>query len=392
MNPTIKRTNNMHHTIHYMFPIMHRRIIMTLALASVLLISSCGQSGTGTTGTAATISNSAPAQDTVAVFILHTDTLKKSVDLPGELQPYLQTELFAKVQGYVREMKVDIGDRVHKGQTLAVIEAPEVNTQVLQSEAALASAKSKYTASTDKYQRLYQASQSESPGIVAPVDLVTAHDQMAADSAAYEALRQQSKAYKEVSGYLYITAPFDGVIITRKADPGALVSASSMLLTIQSNNILRLRVSVPETYVAAATGKRDLSFAVDAYPQQRFTGALTRKSGTIDPVTRTELWEYDVDNRQQLLKAGAFVYARLNLERGTPSLILPPTAIATTLERKFVIRVHNGAAQWVDVRQGMTTDTGIEVFGDLHPGDTVLTKATDERKPGTTAYWKLNRK
>jgi RND family efflux transporter MFP subunit len=392
MNPTIKRPNNMHHILHYMSPVVHhqRRIanIAVLVLTITALFSSCGQPSTGTT----TINTAAPAQDGVAVFILHTDTLKKSVDLPGELQPYLQTDLFAKVQGYVRDMKVDIGDRVHKGQTLAVIEAPEVNTQVLQSEAALASAKSKYTASGDKYQRLYQASQSESPGIVAPVDLVTAHDQMAADSAAYEALRQQSKAYKEVSGYLYITAPFDGVIITRKADPGALVNASSMLLTIQSNNILRLRVSVPETYVAAATGKRDLSFAVDAYPQQRFTGALTRKTGTIDPTTRTELWEYDVDNRQQLLKAGAFVYARLNLERGTPSLILPPTAIATTLERKFVIRVHNGAVQWVDVRQGMTTDSGIEVFGDLHPGDTLLVKATDERKPGTTAYWKINKK
>jgi len=353
----------------------------------ISLFTACGGSSTG----AAPAGAAAPAQDTVAVFILHTDTLKKSVDLPGELQPYLQTDLFAKVQGYVRDMKVDIGDRVHKGQTLAVIEAPEVNTQVLQSEAALAAAKSKYTASVDKYQRLYQASQSESPGIVAPVDLVTAHDQMAADSAAYEALRQQSKAYKEVSGYLYITAPFDGIIIARKADPGALVSANSMLLTVQDNTILRLRVSVPETYVAAATGKRDLSFAVDAYPQQRFTGVLTRKTGTIDATTRTELWEYDVNNRQQLLKAGAFVYARLNLERGTPTLMLPPSAVVTNLERKFVIRVHEGKAQWVDVRQGMTTDNGVEVFGELHPGDTLVTKATDERKPGATAYWKVTR-
>ena len=138
----------MHQTIHYMFPITHRRIIINLALASVVLFSSCGQPGTGTTGTSAP--SAAPALDTVAVFILHTDTQKKSVDLPGELQPYLQTDLFAKVQGYVREMKVDIGDRVRRGQTLAVIEAPEVNTQVMQSEAALAAAKSKYTASADK--------------------------------------------------------------------------------------------------------------------------------------------------------------------------------------------------------------------------------------------------
>lgn len=366
---------------------MSRVYIFPIMAFAVVQISACGDSSSGT----GIVANAAAVKDTVAVFLLHTDTVKKSVDLPGELQPFLQTDLFAKVQGYVRQMKVDIGDHIRKGQTLAILEAPEVKSQVSQSEAAVAAAFSKFTASKDKYERLYQASQSASPGIVAPVDLVSSHDQMAADSAAYEAARQQAQAYKEVSGYLYITAPFDGVVIARKADPGALVGTNSMLLTVQDNNILRLRVAVPETYVAAATGKRGLAFTVDAYPQQLFTGMLTRKSETIDPTTRTELWEYDVQNQQHLLKAGTFVYAKLNLQRAAPSLILPPTAIATTLERKFVIRVHEGKAQWVDVRPGMTTDGGVEVFGDLHPGDTLLMKATDERKPGTSAYWKLGR-
>jgi len=354
--------------------------------AGLIFFGACGRQGGS--GSAASIT---VAQDTVQVFLLRTDTLKKSVELPGELQPYFQTDLYAKVQGYVREMKVDIGDRVRRGQTLAIIEAPEVNTQVTQSEAALAAARARYTSSADKYRRLYQASLSESPGIVAPVDLETSHDQMEADSAAYEALRQQSKAYREVSGYLYISAPFDGVVTARKADPGALVGANSVVLTVQDNNILRLRVAVPETYVAAATGRRELSFPVDAYPEQRFTGVLTRKTESIDPTTRTELWEYDVDNGRHLLKAGAFVYARLSLERGAPSLVVPATAIATTLERKFVIRIRSGKAEWVDVRQGMVTDQGVEVFGDLHAGDTLLTKASDERKPGTTAYWKIAR-
>jgi membrane fusion protein (multidrug efflux system) len=361
------------------------KVLRNAALAAGLFVfSACGQQGSP-----AGSSGASPAQDTVQAFLLRADTLKKAVELPGELQPYFQTDLNAKVQGYVREMKVDIGDRVRRGQTLAVIEAPEVNTQVTQSEAALAAAKARFTSSADKYRRLFQASLSESPGIVAPVDLETSHDQMEADSAAYEALRQQSKAYREVSGYLYISAPFDGVVTARKADPGALVGANSVVLTIQDNNILRLRVAVPETYVAAATGRRELSFSVDAYPERRFTGVLTRKTESIDPSTRTELWEYDVDNGRHLLKAGAFVYARLNLERGAPSLVVPATAIATTLERKFVIRVRNGKVEWVDVRQGMVTDQGIEVFGDLHTGDTLLTKASDERKPGMTAYWKI---
>jgi membrane fusion protein (multidrug efflux system) len=354
-------------------------------LAFCALLSGCGDGSKGNGGAASVMTAGA---DTAQVFLLKTDTLKKAVELPSELLPYLQTDLFAKVQGYVQEMKVDIGDRVRKGQTLAVIEAPEVNTRVIESQAALQAAGAKYTASADKYRRLYEASRSTSPGIVAPVDLISSRDQMLADSSAYEAVRQQSNAYKEISGYLYISAPFNGVVTARKADPGALVSENSMLLTVQDNSLLRLRVAVPEIYVAAA-GHSSLSFAVDAYPEQRFTGVLTRKTGTIDPATRTELWEFDVDNSKHLLMAGTFVSARLSLERGAPTFILPPGAIATTLERKFVIRVKGGKAEWVDVRQGMTTDAGIEVFGDLKPGDTLLLKATDERKPGSGSYWKL---
>jgi membrane fusion protein (multidrug efflux system) len=356
-------------------------------LAICALLSGCGE---GSKDGAQTASAAPVIQDTVQVFLLKRDTANKTVDLPSELFPYLQTDLFAKVQGFVQEMKVDIGDRVYKGQTLAVIEAPEVRTRVSESEATLQSARAKYTASADKYRRLYQASQAASPGIVAPVDLISSHDQMLSDSAAYEAIRQQSIAYKEVSGYLYITAPFAGVITARKADPGALVSASSMLLTLQDNHVLRLRVAVPEIYVAA-TGHGSLSFGVDAYPEQRFTGVLTRKTETLDPATRTELWEFDVDNSKHLLKAGAFVSARIKMERSAPSFILPPSAIATTLERKFVIRVKNGKVEWVDVRQGMTTDSGVEIFGDLRPGDTLLLKATDDRKAGSTAFWKLSR-
>ena len=284
---------------------------------TLLFLSSCGNTEKRDSATTGPAASAAPAADTAQAFLLKTDTLKKTVELPGELIPYLQTDLFAKVQGYVQAMKVDIGDRVHKGQTLAVIEAPEVNTQFTQSMAAQQAAKAKLTTSTDNYNRLYLASQSPSPGIVAPVDLENSHNQMLADSASYEALRQQSKAYKEVSGYLFITAPFDGVITARKADPGALVSANAMLLTVQDNNILRLRVAVPEIYISAAGGNKILQFSVDAYPEQRFSGTLTRKTETIDPGTRTELWEFDVDNGKHLLTAGTFVYAKIKLGRST---------------------------------------------------------------------------
>ena len=364
--------------------VIYFRSITTFALSA--LITACGSSGKQNAKMESTV---APVIDTVPAFILKADTLKKTVELPGELIPYEQTDLYAKVSGFVRTMKVDIGDHVRQGQTLAIIEAPEVNTQFAGAESSIQAAKAKWTTSKDNYDRLFKASQSPSPGIVAPVDLENTRNLMMADSASYEVARQQAKGYKEVSGYLNIIAPFDGVITARKTDPGALVGAGTMLLTVQYNRTLRLRVAVPEMYVAAASKGRNILFSVDAYPEQRFTGVLTRKTETVDPVTRTELWEFEVDNSNHQLKAGVFAYARIGIERNGPSFVIPPSAIATTLERKFVTKVTGGKVNWVDVRQGITTDSGIEIFGNLKAGDTLLVKSTDERKPGSTGYWKI---
>ncbi len=353
------------------------------------LFSACGDNGSSGRPADTIAFANGSGIDTVTAFILKADTLKKTVELPAELIPYEQADLYAKVQGFVRTMKVDIGDPVHKGQTLAVIEAPEVNTRFAEAESGLQAAKAKWSGSKDNFDRLNRASQASSPGIVAPVDLERSRNQMLADSASYESSKQLARSYKEVSGYLYITAPFDGVITARRADPGALVGTNAMLLTIQHNQVLRLRVAVPEIYVAAASVGKYIPFRVDAYPEQRFTAELSRKTETIDPSTRTEGWEFRVDNSKHLLKAGSFAYAKISLTRNGMSFIIPASAIATTQERKFLIKVSGGKAEWVDVRQGMTNDSGVEIFGNVRAGDTILTKATDERKPGTSAYWKI---
>lgn len=370
-------TNNINNKFNYM------RSVASISLVAIL--ASCGSPK------GPEVANANNAQDTVPVFLLQQDTVKKTVELPAELIPYENAELFAKVQGFVREMKVDLGDKVKKGQTLAIIEAPEINSRVAESVASLQSAKAKWASSKDNYERLYRASQANTPGIVAPVDLERSRNQMLADSATYLAASRAAQTNKDVSGYLYITAPFDGVITARKADPGSLVGTNAMLLTVQNNRILRLRAAMPEMYVAAGSASKDIDFRVDAYPTQRFKAVLTRKSETIDPATRTELWEFQVDNSNHLLKAGAFAYVKIGIERATPSFILPTSAIATTQERKFVIRVKDGKAEWINIRQGINNDSGVEIFGDLEKGDTLLVKATDERKPGTSAYWQMKK-
>ncbi len=356
------------------------RIIASISL--LFIISACSSHSQAPDAGADT-----PAKDTVPVFILKQDTLKKTAEFTAELVPYESADLFAKVQGFVREMKVDMGDRVKKGQVLAVIEAPEVNSKLAESEASVQAAKAKWASSKDNYERLYRASQANTPGIVAPVDLERSLNQMKADSATFVAAARQAQSYKAVLGYLYIVAPFDGVVTARKADPGALVGTNAMLLTVQNNKVLRLRAAVPEIYVAAAGGLKNIDFRVDAFPTERFKAVLTRKSETIDPTTRTELWEFKVDNSDRRLKAGVFCYVKIPLERNTPSFVVPFSSVATTQEKKFVIRVKDGKAEWVDVRQGMTVDAGVEIFGNIAVGDTLLKKATDERKPGSNGFW-----
>lgn len=340
--------------------------------------------------THAPVAAQANAPDTVPVFIIHGTSVSKNIELPAELLPYEQAALFARVQGYIKDLKVDMGDKVHRGQTLAVIDAPELQTKYAEFQASLQAAKAKYMSSADVYQRLSKAAQAKTPGIVAPVDLERSRNQYLADSASYEASRQLARSYREVAGYLILTAPFDGVVTARNADRGTLVGNNQAILTVQQNNKLRLRVAVPELYVAAGAVSRTVSFRVDAYPNKLFQATLTRKSESIDPQTRTELWEYVYDNNDHDLKAGSFAYVKVGLQRTGNSFILPPTAIVTNQERKFVIKIKDGKATWVDVRQGMSTDKGVEVFGELSNNDTLVLRGTDERKPGSIAFWKVD--
>lgn len=328
--------------------------------------------------------------DTVPTFIISDTMVSKTIELPAELVSDEKTELLARINGYIREIRVDIGDKVQRGQTLVLIEAPELQTKYAEYQTQLLSAKAKFFSSRDQYQRLLKASQASTAGIVAPVELEKTKQQLIADSASFEAAQKLAQSYKEIAGYLVITSPFDGVVTARSVHTGALVGSTQPILSVEKQQKLRVRVAVPEQYVAALSEK-EATFKTEAYPEQLFKASLARKSGSIDEKTRTELWEYSYNNQEGKLKPGSFGYLQLKIERPGKSFIVPLTAIATTQERKFVIAIREGVAVWIDVRQGISTDKGIEIFGSLQNGDTLVTRATDERKPGSTAYWKISK-
>ena len=349
--------------------------IIIIAAAAVLL-ASCKTGNKGQTAKPAT-------QDSALVFILHKQEVDKVFLFPSELTALEKAEIFAKVSGYIKSIKADIGDVVRQGQVLATIEAPEMQSNYAQAAADVQVANSKYISSTDAFKRIENADKVS--GTVATGELERIRNQMLADKAAVEAAKAKQNAFAQLKNYLTITAPFSGTIVQRNADVGTLVGTANTkpILILENNSSLRLRVPVQEAYSAAIPDSSFISFTVDAQPEKKYYAKLSRKAGAISKDNRTETWEFLFGNSNHELKSGMYANATLKLGRTGSSFVVAPAAIATTLEKRFVIRLKDGKAEWIDVRNGMNTGDKIEIFGNLNEGDTLLVKATDEIKVGT---------
>lgn len=332
------------------------------------------------------------AKDSVLVFILQKQEVNKVFSFPSELTALERAEIFAKVSGYVKSIKVDIGDVVRQGQVLAIIEAPEMVSNYAQASADVQFANSKYISSVDAFTRVENAAKVS--GTVAAGELERLRNQMLADKAAVEAARAKQNTFAQLKNYLTIHAPFSGTITQRNADVGTLVGTTNTtpILILENHSFLRLRVPVQEAYSAAIPDSSFISFTVDALPEKKFYAKLSRKSGAISQDNRTETWEFIFGNSNHELKSGMYANASMKLGRKGNSFVVAPSAIATTLEKRFVIRLKDGKAEWIDVRNGMNVGDKIEIFGNLSEGDTILIKATDEIKPGKELAAKIQSK
>src|SRR5438067_3607766 len=147
--------------------------------------------------------------DSVNAFVLKQDSVKKDLSLPGELLPNENAQIRAKVQGYIRKVNVDIGSRVNKGQILALIDAPEINSRFSEINAKVKSAEARFQSSKDYYERISTASKAE--GVIAASELQRTRDQMLADEAEYNAAKYSAASFKQMGNYLAILAPYKGI-------------------------------------------------------------------------------------------------------------------------------------------------------------------------------------
>ena len=325
-----------------------------------------------------------------------SQTVSRKSRLPGELQPYLKTSLQSRVAGFIESIEVDRGSQVKKGEMLVKLSAPELAAQIAEAEAKVravesqrASAEAQRVAAQSTADRLKAAS--ATPGVVAANELVLAQKavdsldaQIRALEASAAAARSAVKPVREMESYLDIKAPFDGIITERLVHPGALVGpGTGPLLTLEQQGNLRLIVAVPEGEVAVIPRGAAVSFKVPAHPGRAFSGTVSRTGNSLDAKTRTLPVELDVLNRGLALAPGMYADVEWPSRRSGASLLVPPTAVVTTTERSFVIRVNGGVAEWVNVSKGAMAGDLVEVMGPLAVGDVVVKRASDEIRSGS---------
>ncbi|MFL6305153.1 MAG: efflux RND transporter periplasmic adaptor subunit [Candidatus Sulfotelmatobacter sp.] len=367
-----------------------------LFLPCALLLSSCGQDDKSSAKAA-----NAQAAPNIEVAKVTAQKLSITVHLPGEIEPYEAVAIFPRVTGFVKSITVDRGSHVRAGQLMAQLEAPELVAQRSEAQsklqgakAQLAAAEAKVASDESTYEHLKAAA--ATPGVVAGNDLFVAQKTSEADRAQVqsqqqnvEAAQQALQAVTETEAYLQVKAPFDGIVIERNVHPGALVgpggaaSAANPMLRIETLSRLRVVVPVPENYVAGVPEGMKVDFTVPAFPGRIFHGTIARISHAVDVKTRTMPVELEATNPHAELSPGTFAEVLWPVRRNYPTLFVPTSAVATTLEHVFVVRIRDGKAEWVDVKTGATVEKMSEVFGDLHEGDTVAARGTDELRPGT---------
>ncbi|MBB3056186.1 efflux RND transporter periplasmic adaptor subunit [Mucilaginibacter gotjawali] len=363
---------------------------LTILAVSAVFISSCGPDKKEKDAQAQTIKQEdAIDSPAVELAMVNKGKLQANISVPGELLPYQQVDLYAKVNSYVKKLWVDIGSQVHQGQLLVTLEAPEINSQLAQAESHVKQMEAIYYASKATYDRLYNTS--KIPGTVSQNDLEQADAKKNSDLANVEAAKSSYKEMAANLNYLEIRAPFDGVISARNVNTGAYVGpggkGTDPLLVLQDQYRMRLVVSVPENYTGGLSDKNKVSFTVQALPNRQFTAQIKRLAGALDEKLRSERLEMDVYNTDHKLLPHMYADVNVPLPSHDSTLFVPKTAVVTSTEKVFVIKVVNHRARWVEVKKGVQTGDVMEIYGNLEKGDQVVKKASDEIRDGSAVSY-----
>jgi RND family efflux transporter MFP subunit len=318
------------------------------------------------------------------------------VVIPGNIQAFTLAPIYARTTGYVKAWYHDIGSHVSKGELLAVIETPELDQQLAQAKADLATAQSNAAiakTTADRYNDLI------SQNAVSQQDTDTATSQLEARTTEVNSAIANVHRFEELQSFERIEAPFDGVITARNIDIGQLitatgstvspgsgtVSANKEIFDISAVRTLRVYVNVPQVYSPDAKNGVTATLTLPQYPGRVFEGKLVRTSDAVDPATRTLLAEVDVDNKSGELLPGSYTEVHLHTKNPAPALIVPVSALILEPDGLRVATVDSqNVAHLVRVTSGRDLGASIEILNGLQPNQNVITNPPDSLTDGET--------
>jgi multidrug efflux system membrane fusion protein len=319
------------------------------------------------------------AVPTVITVTPNRTTLGEELVLPGTVQAYIEAPIYARTSGYLKDWYTDIGSQVTKGQLLGVIDAPEVDQQLSQAEADLATARANESLSNTTNVRWKGLLATES---VSKQDA----DEKAGDAAAKKAAADSAAAnvarLHELESFKRVIAPFSGVITARNTDIGALInagqSAGAELFHIADTHKLRIYVQVPESYAAAARPGLEAELRFAEHANKTFTAKTVRTSNALDPTLRTLQVELEVDNSTREIFPGAYAEVHFKLPASAQSLRLPANTVlfraaglqVATVDDQKHVKLEN-------IIQGRDFGNTIEILSGLEPDAVVILNPPD---------------
>jgi RND family efflux transporter MFP subunit len=321
-----------------------------------------------------------------SVTVVHPqpETRAQDLILPGNTQAFIDSPIYARTNGYLKRWYVDIGARVHKGELLAEIETPELDQQLRQARADLATAQANLNLSQITAERDENLLKTHS---VSTQERDNAVNGNAANKATVESNQANVARLEQLQSYEKVYAPFDGVITARSTDIGALIDAGANapkeLFHVAAVNKLRIYVAVPEVYSRAAVTGSHADLTLDEYPGELFQGTLVRNSNSIDAASRTLLVEVDVENNNGRLMPGAYAQVHLKLPSDAHFVTIPSNALIFRKDGLQVAVVRNGKAELVRVTPGHDFGDSMEVLAGLQAEDSVVLSPSDSLITGT---------
>jgi multidrug efflux pump subunit AcrA (membrane-fusion protein) len=321
------------------------------------------------------------------------------VVLPGATQPYVDSPIYARTNGYLVKWFYDIGAKVKQGDLLAIIDTPELDQQLQQARADLETAKSNLALSKTTAERWQGLVKTRS---VSQQSTDQAVDNLGATQASVDSYAANVRRLEALVSFEKVYAPFDGVITVRNTDTGWLINAgagsptaapfqlaqsagspTAELFRLAQTNTLRIFVAVPEVYSRAARVGSTATLTLDEFPSETFHGKVTRTSQSIDMASRTLNTEIDVDNPTGQLLPGAYVHAHLKLPGQTRSVIIPSNTLLFRSEGLRVGVVRNGHAQLTPITIGVDFGATVQVTSGLTLKDQVIISPSDSLISGT---------